>query len=108
MTPPTIPEQDLRRMMELSSADPQNASGRGDQAADHQRVLARLRLLWDRRRFLARFTLAGLLLATLIAFIIPKRYQSTTQLMPPDDQTGSGMAMAAALAGRMSGALSGL
>lgn len=94
-------------MMDLSLG-PQNASGRGGQPADHQRVITRLRLLWDRRRFLARFTLAGLLLATLIAFIIPKRYQSTTQLMPPDDQTGSGMAMAAALAGRMSGALSGL
>lgn len=107
MTPPTIPEQDLRRMMEVSSS-PENSSGRGEQGTQDERAIARLRLLWDRRRVLARATLGGLLLATVIAFITPKRYQSTTQLMPPDDQTGSGMAMAAALAGRMSGALSGL
>lgn len=107
MTPPTIPEQDLRRMMEVSPS-PENSSGRGEQGTQDERAIARLRLLWDRRRVLARATLGGLLLATVIAFITPKRYQSTTQLMPPDDQTGSGMAMAAALAGRMSGALSGL
>lgn len=94
-------------MMEVSSS-PENSSGRGEQGTQDERAIARLRLLWDRRRVLARATLGGLLLATVIAFITPKRYQSTTQLMPPDDQTGSGMAMAAALAGRMSGALSGL
>src|SRR5207253_922695 len=30
----------------------------------------------------------------LLAFLIPARYDSTTQLMPPDNQSSSGMAMA--------------
>ena len=45
---------------------------------------------------------------TLLAFLMPKRFQSTVQLMPPDSQSTAGMAMAAAFAGRLSGSLSGL
>ncbi len=55
-------------------------------------------LLWDRRRLLAKATLWGLVASTLIAFLIPKRYESATRLMPPDTQS-SGMAMMAALSG---------
>jgi capsule polysaccharide export protein KpsE/RkpR len=47
----------------------------------------------------------GLLVATVIAFLIPARYESTTRLMPPDDQSGSAFAMAAALSGRLPGGL---
>ena len=54
--------------------------------------------LWDRRRFLAKVAVWSLVLSTVIAFLIPKRYESTTRLMPPDSQSGSGMAMMAALA----------
>ena len=56
-------------------------------------------LLWERRRFLARVAVWGLVLSTIVAFVIPKRYESTTRLMPPDSQSSSGMAMMAALAG---------
>ncbi len=42
----------------------------------------------------------GLAVSTLIAFLIPKQYQSTTQLMPPDNQSSSGMALMAALSAR--------
>lgn len=71
---------------------------------DHARavraqLLARLRLLWDRRQFLLRATGVGLLLATLIAFLIPKRYESTAQLMPPDSQSSSSLALLAGLSG---------
>jgi capsule polysaccharide export protein KpsE/RkpR len=38
-----------------------------------------------------------LLFGTLVAFLLPKRFESTTQLMPPDAQSTSGMAMLAAL-----------
>lgn len=63
-------------------------------------AVTRVRLLWKQRRFLARLTLLGLALSTAAAFLIPKRYQSTTRLMPPD-QSNSGMAMlSAALGGR--------
>ena len=56
-------------------------------------------ILWERRRSLGRAALWGLVVSTMIAFLIPKQYESTTRLMPPDNQSSSGMAMMAALAG---------
>lgn len=56
-------------------------------------------LLWDRRGWLARMTLVGLVVATIIAFVIPKRYEATVQLMPPDPQSMSTTALMAAMAG---------
>ena len=64
-----------------------------------------MRLLWDERGFLFRVSIYGLALFTVIAFLIPKRYESSTQLMPPDDQSSSGHVMAAALASKVSGSL---
>jgi uncharacterized protein involved in exopolysaccharide biosynthesis len=57
-------------------------------------------LLWERRRFLARAVVCGLAVSVILAFIMPKRYDSTTRLMPPDGQSGSGLAMLAAMAGK--------
>ena len=73
-----------------------------------ERVLPRLRLLWGMRRFLGRCALAGLFVATLIAFLIPSEYESTARLMPPDPQSGGGMALMAMLSGGQSGGSSGL
>ena len=64
-----------------------------------ERLLARVRLLWNDRRFLVRCGLAGLLAATIIAFLIPKRYESTAQLMPPEAQSPGNLAMLTALSG---------
>ena len=64
-------------------------------------------LLWGHRRLLFRIGLVAFLLSGLIAFTIPKQYQSTARLMPPD-QGGSSVAMLAALAGRSLGGLGGL
>ncbi len=66
---------------------------------------ARLRLLWGRRRFFFRTAAAGLLFSTLLALVIPKSYISTTQLMPPDPQSVSGMAMMTAMAAKAGGGL---
>jgi uncharacterized protein involved in exopolysaccharide biosynthesis len=70
-----------------------------------ERQIERLRLLWGRRRFLLRGAAVGLLLSTLTAFLIPKSYVSTTQLMPPDSQSSSAssMAMMAAMAAKIGG-----
>lgn len=68
--------------------------------SQHTDAVDWLRLLWEKRRPIGRVTLWGLVLATIIAFVIPKRFESTTRLMPPDSQSGSGMAMIAALAGK--------
>jgi uncharacterized protein involved in exopolysaccharide biosynthesis len=48
-------------------------------------------LLWRRRHFLKRVLLAGLLVSTAIAFLIPKRYVATAQLMPPDFNSSSAL-----------------
>ncbi len=67
--------------------------------------VAHLRLLWEHRRLLTRVALCALLASTLIAFLIPARYDSTARLMPPDNQSTSGLAAAAAA---MSGVGAGL
>src|SRR5258708_394271 len=71
-------------------------------------VVQRLRLLWNHRGSLGRAAMAGLLAGTLIAFVLPKRYQATTQLMPPDSQSNSGMAMLASLTARTGNNLGGV
>src|SRR5712691_3884300 len=66
-------------------------------ASTRENLIQRLRLLWNERRFISRAAVAGLLFGTLVAFLLPKKFESTTQLMPPDSQSTSGMAMLAAL-----------
>ena len=66
---------------------------------------ARLRFFWDHRRLLVLATAIGLLASALLAFLIPKSYTSTAQLMPPDTQSNSTLAMTAALAAKSAGGL---
>jgi len=67
-----------------------------------------LRLLLGATRLFFRVGAVGLLLSTLVAFLIPKSYTATTQLMPPDPQSTSGMAMMAAMAAKAGGGLGGV
>src|SRR5258708_23106261 len=86
---------------------PPNGSNTAKLPFSNARTVSRLRMLWDQRLFLLCLTCLGLLLGTAIAFLIPKRYESTTRLMPPD-QSSSGMAMlSAAFGGRSGGAGAG-
>jgi uncharacterized protein involved in exopolysaccharide biosynthesis len=62
-----------------------------DSSVSHGRTIAKLALLWEERRFLFRYAAVGLVLSTVVAFLIPVRYTSTTRLMPPD-QAGQGLA----------------
>ena len=65
-------------------------------------------LLWEHRRKLFRVFVWSLVLSAAIAFMIPKEYESTTRLMPPEQQ-GMSSAMLAALAGKaIPGALGAL
>ena len=68
-----------------------------------KRLLERIELLWSSRDLLFRWALIGLLIGTALAFLIPSRYQSTTQLMPPDSQSGGTLALLAGLAGKEGG-----
>lgn len=47
----------------------------------------KLRVLWERRALLYRWAVIGLVASTIIAFLIPARYTTTTRLMPPDQAT---------------------
>jgi uncharacterized protein involved in exopolysaccharide biosynthesis len=66
-------------------------------------ALENARLLWSYRPVLRKALLAGLAAGIVIALLIPSRYESTVQLMPPDSQSNSGIAMLAALAAKTSG-----
>lgn len=66
------------------------------------------RLFWERRKFLRNSLAVGLCLGLLVAFLIPVRYESTVQLMPPDNQSSSGMATLAALSANSSGTFGNL
>jgi capsule polysaccharide export protein KpsE/RkpR len=75
--------------------------------------IAWARLLWERRAGLRKAVIIGFLLSLVLVLVIPIRYESRARLMPPD-QSSSGLAAIAALAGRggsgsggLSGALGG-
>jgi uncharacterized protein involved in exopolysaccharide biosynthesis len=79
-----------------------------EMAALRARQAELLRLIWDRRRTIFRAAAIALVASTLIAFLIPKSYTSTTELMPPDSQSSNGMAMMAALASKGGAGLAGM
>src|ERR1700760_3206444 len=64
-------------------------------------------ILWERRRLLMRVAAISLLLSLLVAFLLPKQYKSSAQIMPPSNPS-MGTAMLAALAGRALGGMNGL
>ena len=72
------------------------------------KLVESLRLLWVERRFIGRLALIGVLSGILIAFLLPKEYQSTVQLMPPDSGSGSGAAMLAALTSKTGSGVGGV
>jgi uncharacterized protein involved in exopolysaccharide biosynthesis len=88
--------------------EPENGyASLGEITAPESKRALWLRLLWEEHRFLRKFTGWGLLAAVLLAFLIPHKFESRTRLMPPDQQSGSGLAILAALAGGRGGGSSG-
>jgi capsule polysaccharide export protein KpsE/RkpR len=60
-------------------------------------------VLWKYRRMLARVTAIAFVVSVVMAFfVIPKEYKAVTSIMPPDQQSSSGL-MLAALTSRSSG-----
>ena len=68
-----------------------------------RQAVERLRVLLQARAALAKAFLAGLAAGCLVAFLIPSRYQASVQLMPPDNQTSSSLAMLASLTAKTGG-----
>ncbi len=62
------------------------------------KTLEHAHLLWAKRALLRNALLVGLAAGALIALLIPVRFESTVQLMPPDNPSNGGMAMLAAMA----------
>jgi uncharacterized protein involved in exopolysaccharide biosynthesis len=52
-------------------------------------LLAVLLKIWERRGAVVKAALAGGVLALVIALLLPKKYESTTRLMPPDRSRGN-------------------
>jgi capsule polysaccharide export protein KpsE/RkpR len=94
---PTLREDDLPA-----------APGTDGTPQDSGNSVAYLQLLWRHRRVLARVALYGLLTSTILALLIPVRFESTARLMPPDSSQSGGLAMAAAALSGGAGGLSGI
>lgn len=96
----------MREMSQLATSRPDEevSSGAMEELAPEfgvveprEKTVERMRLLWEERRFLWKAVAVGLALGLLVALLIPKHYQSTAQLMPPDTSDSPGMAMMAAM-----------
>ncbi len=97
-------EQDLLLTQEIQDVDVD-----GDGASGEPQMLANARLLWPKRRLIAKGAIVGLLLFLAFALVRPNKYESNVQLMPPDSSSISGsstmmgMAMNAMSGGSMGG-----
>lgn len=96
-------EGSFRQDLVLAPPQVEPLSGEGREIATHRaRRAAAERLAWENRQFIFRATLWGLLVSVLLAFLIPKRFESTARLMPPDQgSSGMGLAMLAAAGGNL-------
>jgi uncharacterized protein involved in exopolysaccharide biosynthesis len=86
------PQRSLQEQ-EFSDSPPPINSENG-----HRKTLDSIRLIWDRRKLLVRIGVIAFFASIVIALLITPRYESTARLMPPDNQSGSGLAIAAAAA----------
>ena len=57
-------------------------------------------LLWKERRRIFRVTAVALIVSTAVALLLPKQYESTARIMPPDQQSGGTAAVLAAISGK--------
>jgi len=96
-----------RRMPVLEPvSEPELPSDGRDSRHAPSEALGRLQLLWENRHPLFRFAGWGLVVFTIISFLIPAKYDSVTQLMPPDNEN-AGTAILAAINGKGGEMLSG-
>ena len=57
------------------------------------RLIVIARLLWPKRAGLGKASLAGLVIAAIVAMVIPNTYEAAVRLMPPDSSSISGGSM---------------
>ena len=100
-----MPQTGTKSQMDVTQTQPVDPVEAISQSAfDLQiRSIGRLRLIWHRRIYLMKAFSLGLIGGLLVAFLIPAQYVSSVQLMPPDNQSSSGLAMLAALSAKTGG-----
>src|SRR5271157_3113348 len=64
-----------------------------DQTDSH--ALANLSILWEHRQWLSRVAAWALVVSTIVAFLIPTKYESSVSIMPPESMGGNGNMLAA-------------
>src|SRR5271169_6851387 len=62
-----------------------------------EKRIERVRILWENRGALVRAYICGFVLSLLVAINLPKAYEATAKLMPPESSSGGGTALLAAL-----------
>ncbi len=95
-------------MIEPPEKDLPGAPAPPETPEESEKTVAHLRLLWGHRGLLCRVVLYAMLASVLLAYLIPSRYESTARLMPPDNPSTSGLAMAAAAMSGGAGGLGGI
>jgi len=90
----TVGAEDAIRQLQMEVVEQGNGSGQKLIEAPQQDGFEWAWLLWLNRRTVGRWVLYGIVLATIIALVLPKQYESTTQLMPADTKSGGGLGMA--------------
>jgi capsule polysaccharide export protein KpsE/RkpR len=99
-------QDSVQELQEIEAPVPGNGIGENLVDVPKPESLEWAWLLWLNRRTVGRWTLCGIVLAAIIALVIPKQYESTTRLMPPDPKSSSGLGlgmMAAMASGSGSG-----
>ena len=92
-----IRAQDPAQQFQMEVAEPRNGPAENLIEPRQSNDFEWLWLLWLKRGTLARWTFRGALVALVIALVIPKQYESTARLMPPDTSSGGGLGMMAAM-----------
>jgi capsular polysaccharide biosynthesis protein len=64
--------------------------------------LAWLEVLWNHRHLLRKVAIRALLVSTIVVFLIPRKFESSVSIMPPDSLNGSNVSMLAAIAAKAS------
>lgn len=93
-----IVDNSTEHLQPAEACAPENGISEDILKVTHDQPFERWWLLWLNRSVLGHWTFRGLVIATIVVFLIPSYFESTTQLMPPDSHSNSGLAMMAAMA----------
>lgn len=92
-------ESSVQQLQEVGESTPENGIGETLIEIPKRGDFEWAWLLWGSRRLLWRFVWRGVVVAIIVAFVIPPQYKSTTRLMPAESDSGGALPMMAAMVG---------